>query len=85
MVHGYSNSDSLDIEISPTLFRVIATNLEDLIHWNDNWLDPCWNIIPLVRGDSFRRMTSLWMYGISYSTLGDIQRSWTYVDDWFQG
>lgn len=47
----------------PARFRVTRTSREDLCHWNDEWLDPYWNIEPVDPVDHDGR--SWWVHGPS--------------------
>lgn len=70
-ISGYVGSDSVSLNLStPAKVQITATDQASLLHWNDDWCDPYWNVTlvePHVELDGVR---SLWMDGHSYHING---------------
>lgn len=64
---GHNDSGSHDIDFeTPIKVRVLDTPLDDLKHWNDEYLDPYWNVEPLEDRPELRGLRSFWTFGVSY-------------------
>lgn len=73
-VTGYpvgKHGDSVDVA-GPFRVRVLPTSQVDIEHWNDEWLDPYWNIEPAQHYPELDGLTSLWAFGTSYSLDGQV-------------
>jgi hypothetical protein len=71
-IYGYVGDDSHDVYIEDgdpwILVRITSTDESDVCHWNDEWLDPYWNVELLIEDhpaipEGFR---STWIHGKSY-------------------
>lgn len=70
VVSCFIGSDSTELHFDPPKrFRVVETESRDVLHWNDQWLDPYWNVEPI--DDVQKDARSFWVYGPSYCTNGD--------------
>ena len=66
---GYIGDDSIDV-LKPMTCRVIETPESDLLHWNDEWLDPYWNVEPVGElPEEAKGMRSMWVFGPSYQVV----------------
>jgi hypothetical protein len=83
---AYVNSEfmpyeSVDFSLEePVKAKVVGTSEADVLHWNDEWLDPYWDLeileIPaamLAEHPKLAKMASVYMFGDSYSLDGKIQ------------
>ena len=44
-ITGYRGDDQIDQYLDePLLVRVTKTNEDSILHWNDEWLDPYWDV-----------------------------------------
>lgn len=82
IVTGYdARGNSLDIVCDPPArVRVYkTTSHEDLQHWNDNWLDPYWDLELVTPHPALDGISSLWTFGLSYCTDGrtELCSEWT--------
>lgn len=74
-VAGYIGNDSVEIHCNPPArLRVCGSSgsslHEDLTHWNDNWLDPYWDVELAAPHPALTDARSLWTFGPSYCTDG---------------
>jgi hypothetical protein len=71
---GYSDNDSADVACE-AIVRVVPTPETDILHWNDEWLDPYWDV-ELIEGDErARSLRSIWIDGPSHNALTG-KREW---------
>jgi len=71
--------DSRDVGFSPPArFRVVRTSQQDICHWNDEWLDPYWNVEPIDQVSP--EASSWWVHGPSRNLDGSVEPSieWTW-------
>lgn len=72
VVYGYRGDDSVDcfpVRGGELRVRVAPTSDGDLCHWNDEWLDPYWNVEVLSTEDpGVAGARSFWIFGPSYTT-----------------
>lgn len=66
---GYSGDMSVDVR-GPFLVWVDKTTENEILHWNDEWLDPYWNVRPVQPYEELKGLRSLWAFGKSYSLEG---------------
>jgi hypothetical protein len=52
----------------PFRVRVIDTSPEEVKHWNDDWLDPYWNVEPAEGETRLADLRSIYTFGHSYRT-----------------
>lgn len=66
---GYNqHDDSEDVACDPPIIvRIDRTNEQSVLHWNDEWLDPYWDVT-VVRGDA-RGLRSCWIDGPSVNAI----------------
>lgn len=66
-ITGYDEKgNSVDVEGT---FRVIVdagARAEDLCHWNDEYLDPYWDVTPVGDYPELKGLRSFWTFGNSY-------------------
>lgn len=73
-VYGYKGEDSVDVHLDPpVLVRILKTSEGDVCHWNDEWLDPFWDVEVLEQRQELEDVRSTWVHGTSYSIAGDQQ------------
>ena len=72
-VSGYHGDDSVEI-LGPFLVKVTKTSQGDILHWNDEWLDPYWNVTPVGKYPELNGVRSFWANGPSYSTSGEVDK-----------
>lgn len=79
-VTGYNDKDdSVDVICDPPArMRVCSAMAGDLEHWNDNWLDPYWDVTPVEPHPALDGIRSLWVFGTSYCTDGSIKPTTTW-------
>lgn len=68
-IYGYSNDtdDAQDLRFDPPIHVLVTDAAPDEIrHWNDNHLDPLWNVTPLDEHPNLKGLRSTWIHGISY-------------------
>jgi len=78
---AYYMDSSIDFSLEePLKVKVVKTPEMDILHWNDEWLDPYWDLeilkIPeqmLVDHPKLKELRSPYMFGDSYSLDGKIQ------------
>ena len=68
-VIGYRDHDSVEVYCwPPAKVRVVATtDIEhDIYHWNDNYLDPYWDVELVEPHPQLEGLRSLWIDGPSH-------------------
>lgn len=78
---AYYMDGSVDFSLEePVKAKMLPTPEMDILHWNDDWLDPYWDLeileIPkkmLVDHPKLANITSPYMFGDSYSLDGKYQ------------
>lgn len=78
-VTGYIGNDQIDVACDPPVrLRVSQARRDDLTHWNDDWLDPYWDVELVEPYQRLADVWGLWVFGTSYCTDGRIENSqWT--------
>lgn len=69
VVYGYAGDDSVECfpaQAQALRVRVTDTDDRDLTHWNDDYLDPYWNVDVLSQDPSVDGVRSFWIHGPSY-------------------
>lgn len=77
-VHCYVGVDCIEISFpQPLKFKVTETVESDLFHWNDEWIDPYWNVEPIdnIPEVGEEKPRSFWVYGVSYNINGQVEFS----------
>jgi len=68
-VSGYKGTDSEEVQLkSPKEFKICETNIDDVLHYNDSWIDPYYNVEPLGDYPELQEMRSFWCFGKGYNT-----------------
>jgi hypothetical protein len=68
---GYVDGSTVDFDLKkPAKVKVVKTSRDSLLHWNDEWLDPYWELELLEPHSELKGARSLWMFGDSYSLDG---------------
>jgi hypothetical protein len=69
-LHGYSGEDSIDVDLKgePVLVRIDDTDVDSILHWNGEWLDPYWDVEVLTPVPEVPGLRSCWIHGHSYNT-----------------
>ena len=68
VVSGYRGEDSVEVYVDPPVrCRVEPMAKNDICHWNDEWLDPYWDIEVLEDRPELRGLRSTWTFGRSYN------------------
>ena len=64
-ISGYVDEDSQDFVLDPPVrLRVLPTRRADILHWNDEHLDPYWDVEILEpRPATLREVRSAWFFG----------------------
>ena len=73
---GYVGDNNVDFNLDPPAkVRVVSTSADSIRHWNDDWLDPYWELELLEPHPQLARFSarSLYMFGDSYSLDGKYQ------------
>lgn len=74
-VIGYKGNDSVEVYPDPPArVRVEATPHEDIEHFNDDYLDPYWNVTLVESHPALEGVRSLWVDGPSYQIAKPIYR-----------
>jgi hypothetical protein len=81
VVTGYNDKDD-SVEVfcnPPARMRVCKTRREDIHHWNDEFLDPYWDVEEVGAHPALVGIRSMWVFGRSYSTGGEVEpcSEWT--------
>lgn len=72
-VSGFRGSDSVEVYCDPPArVRVVATPKGDVLHRNDGWLDPYWNVEMVDAHPALEGVRSLWVFGKSYHSNGEV-------------
>lgn len=80
-IFGFEGEDSNDWKVNTEAFplgiRVRVENTEkcDIENWNDDWLDPIWNVELLDLPDEMANGRNFWIHGTSFNTDGRIEKS----------
>lgn len=79
-VTGYNDQDHpVDVTCDPPArMRVCAAMCGDLEHWNDDWLDPYWDVTPVEPHPALNGIRSLWVFGKSYCTDSNVEPTSTW-------
>jgi hypothetical protein len=65
-ITGYNErDDSIDV-YGPFKVRVDTTDEPSVLHWNDEHLDPYWDVTPVGEYAELAGMRSFWVHGHSY-------------------
>lgn len=56
----------------PVVARVLPTPITDLAKWNEDWIDPHWNVEPVQKREEIEELKKFWVFGPSYNLNGDI-------------
>jgi hypothetical protein len=68
---GYVDDNTVDFGLKkPAKVKVVKTSMDSLLHWNDEWLDPYWELELVEPHPALKGVRSLWMFGDSYSLDG---------------
>jgi hypothetical protein len=69
-LNGYRDYDSVHFDFdAPVLVRVLPTDKGSLTHWNDEWLDPYWEVEVIGEiPEEARGCSSYYLYGLSYNS-----------------
>lgn len=71
---GYENDDSKSWHVDPPiLVRVLETDKSSIFHWNDDWLDPYWDVELLEDRPEFKNASSFYVDGPSRNLNGEVQ------------
>src|SRR5262245_13193775 len=71
---GYRNDDSLELYVKPPAkVKVVSTMKDSILHWNDGWLDPYWELELVEPHPQLEGIRSLYMFGDSYSLTGRME------------
>ena len=66
-IYGIMTSTIFSVDLhGPWRVRVDKTRAEDLHHWNDEFLDPYWDITPVDGYPQLDGIRSFWTHGKSY-------------------
>jgi hypothetical protein len=81
---GYRGNDSCTQEFNPPIrVKVVETNRFDIIHWNDDYLDPYWDVAVLDHRQELNGLRSTWVNGPSINIpTGQVEQS---GKDWIVG
>ena len=61
---GYTGNDSGDWMCDPPIIvRLDATDRSSILHWNDEWLDPYWDVTLISGTLPVEGIRSLWIDG----------------------
>lgn len=72
VVDGYEDDDNCrDFACDPPArVRVMRTARESVLHWNDDWLDPYWDVELVEPHPVLKGVRSMWVFGTSYNVDG---------------
>jgi len=80
-VQCYDDSESLveDVVLDPPVVARIdqypTTDNSDLLHWNDEWLDPYLDVSILEPHPALANLRPSWTFGTCRSTKGEVQEA----------
>jgi hypothetical protein len=66
LLTGYKDDNQHDFDGKEYQVRVVKTEESDILHWNDKWLDPYWNVEIVGEYPELVGFRSFWTYGTSY-------------------
>ena len=70
------NGDSIDKYVDGVLIvRLLDTNEDSVLHWNDEWLDPYWDVEVIQGAELVVGINNPWIDGPSYNTKTG-EREW---------
>lgn len=70
-ISGFVGNDSVDIRLAPPAKVLIeATRLESVLRWNDDWLDPYYEVRLIEEHPMLVGVRSLWIHGPCYHLNG---------------
>jgi len=75
-INGYVGDDSEEIDLcTPVLVRVVSTDNDSILHVNDDWHDPYWNVELLQKHPEIPEdLRSCWVHGNSFNAnTGEVQ------------
>jgi hypothetical protein len=84
---GYRGNDSCVQEFNPPVrVKVVETSRTDILHWNDDYLDPYWDVAVLDGNrEELNGLRSTWVNGPSINSLtGQIEhpgKDWSVAED----
>lgn len=69
-VQGYIGDDSGDFKCDPPAkVKIVETDKDSILHWNDEWLDPYYDVELVEPHPKLAEARSLWIYGESYNLI----------------
>lgn len=80
-IFGFEREDSQDWQVDRRVFpngvrvRVLPTPKDEIESWNNDWLDPCWNVELLDVQEDMKEGRSFWIHGTSFNEDGRIEKS----------
>lgn len=80
-IFGFEDEDSQDWKVDLQTFpagvrvRVMPTPQDELARWNDDWLDPVWNVELIDVQDNMKEGRSFTIHGTSFNEDGRIEKS----------
>ena len=68
IISGYRGDDQIDVQVDgKVIVKVVETSADDIAHWNDDFLDPYWNIEIIDDPQGLcEGLRSAWIFGRSY-------------------
>ena len=85
-ITGYIDDNSVDIDVPhdqpPLRVLVLPMDQSGILHWNDEWLDPYWDVDLVEPHPSIPEgFRTGWLHGTSYNVkTGAVQRDRTLVE-----
>lgn len=70
-ITGYRDDRSVDVRLDrPIRVRVTQSSFQhDVLHWNDDFLDPIWNVELVDRPRELEGLSNFWVFGPSYRVV----------------
>lgn len=65
-INGYRGQESVELHLeTPAKFRILETPHSDILHWNDDYLDPMYNAELVEAHPELANVRSFWINGAS--------------------
>ena len=83
LINGFTghpdSGDSTEWELkTPVRVRVTNTDQRDITRWNNEFIDPIWNVELVEPSEELKNGRNFWVHGISYSINGEVQPTSTW-------